>query len=1068
MKRTLLLLCALVLLGVNAAWAATPASSAYPVAGKTYYLYAVQNSGARSYLYNNGGTLTVSQGSCADTDAYKWTVTESDGAYVISNVAGKKLNVGNYLVLSDDGASFNLGKDVANEAFVSLHTNSKWWVTPSSGTTFPNNYYMSNYGTNGSYTASYVFEDVDADAVKYGAATYLGTFYNNGGSAITSGFGQTWVSKGPSAVTFKNSAGNNINAANAYFFPGGSGSTYTISCQPAYRITGYTLTATGQSTVTTPQTITPTAGGSATSWAAGQENTLTVSGLHVNSTSFTMSGTHIGLAVSSFVFNVEKVNAITDLSQLSNSKSYYITGARGTLKYAAADATSMTYDATSADLTNENYRIAIIKSAKNNYYAYSVTTGKFIATNNTLSDTPTPVFITATGNANYPWFISLTSDKTADNVNISGGAVKFITYNSFDDGNRWAIIESADYDVPAAATAAINAFEDTNVTVTYKLTYNGNVIAEKAVTQEAGTAAAAPWDVPAFCSFSACDPETVTAETSEVNLNMTSSLPFTISSSYADATWYYMTIRNQYYVIYNPSSENKTSTSSTTTKADAVAAAENALWAFTGDPINGFKVMNKAAGDGMYLNSNYTPLRMQAADTYSIWAIGQNSTGFTFNNGGYYINDVNRALGYWNNAAASTDEGSTMRIEAVDYYDLAMAYIDQYASDNAVGDDEYFGVRTASKAFYKSPIETAFSANHAGLTASVYENEIKPGCSAMIVYPESGYYRIKSSGNRKGETYITYGYCNDKSKYGLVTTLVANKMTDAGTIFKLTSTETKGVYTLSTQGLNVQDETGYDTPFTATEADGATFTFEFVSKGFATISHNPSGTQTCFHESQWNSPAAVVRWEASSVQSHWSIEKATTLDLTLNAGGDGNYYATLCLPFTVTLDGCNAYTLTLNSAKTGLTLSEAMTEVPAGTPVLLCGTSATATANIAADAAYGAPLTNTSLTSLTGTYTDLPVADIDGLFLGKADGKVGFYRWNGTTLKANRAYLPASALEGTAGVKGFAIQFDTATAIEALQQQRMANGQVFNLAGQRVSKPAKGIYVVNGKKVAIK
>lgn len=1059
MKRLLLLLCALLTLGVGGAWAVTPASSAYPVAGKTYYLYAVQNSGARSYLYNNGGTLTVSQGSCAGTDAYRWTVTESDGAYVISNVAGKKLNVGNYLMLSDEGASFNLGKDVANEAFVSLYTN-KWWVTPSSGTTFPNNYYISNYGTNASYTASYVFED--ADAVKYGAATYLGTFYNSNGSAITSNFGQTWVSKGPSAVTFKNSAGNYINAGNGYFFPSPSGSTYTISCQPAYRITGYTLTATGQSSVTTPQTITPAAGGSAASWEANQENTLTVSGLHVNSTSFAMSGHNIGLAVSSFVFNVEKVNAITDLSQLSNSKSYYITGARGTLKYAAADATSMTYDATSADLTNENYRIAIIKSAKNNYYAYSVTTGKFIATNNTLSDTPTPVFIMATGNANYPWFISLTSDKTADNVNISGGAVKFIAYNSFDEGNRWAIIESADYDVPAAATAAINAFENTNVTVTYKLTYNGNVIAEKAVTQEAGSAAAAPWDVPAFCSFSACDPVTVTAETSEVNLTMTSTLPFTISSSYADATWYYMTIRNQYYVIYNPNSENKTSTSSTTAKADAVAAAENALWAFTGDPFNGFKVMNKAAGDGMYLNSQATPLRMKVADGYSIWTIGQNNTGFTFNNEGYYINDVNRALGYWNNTAASTDEGSTMRIEAVDYYDLALAYIDQYASDNAVGDDEYFGVRTASKATYKSQIETAFSANHAGLTASVYENTIKPGCSSMIVYPESGYYRIKSSGNRTGETYITYGYCNDKSKYGLVTTPVANKMTDAGTIFKFTSTENPGVYTLSTQGLNVQDETGYDTPFTATEAEGATFTFEFVSKGFAAISHNPSGTKTCFHESQWASPAAVVRWEASSVQSHWSIEKATTLDLSLNNGGDGNYYATLCLPFTVTLDGCNAYTLTLNSAKTGLTLSEPMTEVPAGTPVFLKGTSASATANIAADAAYGAPLTTTALT---GTYTDLTVNGATDYFLGKADDAVGFYHWEGSTLKANRAYMEGSKLEE--GIKGLAIDFDSADAIRSLFENTESH-DVFDLSGRRVSQPKHGLYIVNGKKVVVK
>lgn len=1050
-RLTLLLLA---LITTMSGWAATPAASAYPVAGKTYYLYAVQNSGARSYLYNNGGTLTVSQGTCAGTDAYKWTVTVSDGAYVISNVAGKKLNVStSNLVLSDEGASFNLGKEVANEAFVSLYTN-KWWVTPSSGTTFPNNYYLSSYGTNASYTASYVFEDVNA--VKYGTAPYLGTFYNSGGSAITSGYGQKWVSKGPSAVTFKNEAGNNFNAANGYFFPGNNGSTYTISCQPAYRITGYTLTATGQKTVTTTQTITPAAGGSATSWDAYQENTLTVSGLHVNSTTFAMSGTHIGLAVSSFVFNVEKVNAITDLSQLSNSKSYYITGVRGTLKYATADATSMTYDATSADLTNENYRIAIIKSAKNNYYAYSVTTGKFIATNNTLSDTPTPVFITATDNANYPWFISLTSDKSADNVNISGNAAKFIAYNTFDDGNRWAIVESADYDVPAAATAAINAFENTNVTVTYKLTYNGNVIAEKAVTQEAGTAAAAPWDVPAFCSFSACNPETVTAETSEVNLTMTSNLPFTISSSYADATWYYMTIRNQYYVIYDPNSENKTSTSSTTAKADAVAAAEKALWAFTGDPINGFKVMNKAAGDGMYLNSNATPLRMAAADALSLWTIGQNNTGFTFNNEGYYINDVSRTLGYWNDAKAPTDEGSTLRIEDVDYYYLAMAYIDQYASDNAVGDDEYFGVRTASKSTYKSQIETAFSANHAGLTKSVYENTIKPGCSAMIVYPESGYYRIKSSGNRKGETYITYGYCKDRTKYGLVTTPVANKMTDAGTIFKLTSTGTQGVYTLSTQGLNVQDETGYDTPFTATDAEGATFTFEFVSKGFAAISHNPSGTQTCFHESNWDSPAAVVRWEASSVQSHWSIEKATSLDIDLNEVGAASY-ATLFVDFPVAIPDGNESTAIYTLSQSGdVYTCNKQTSVPPGTGIIIRDISKASSVTLSIPSTYNEEVTS----ALTGSFLGT-TAPSNCYIFSTGDEGLGFYPYaSGSALAANKAYLLTSS-----GIRGFALSFnDTETGISETETFAK-DSKLFDLQGRHIAKPQHGIYIVNGKKV---
>ena len=53
-KLTLLLLA---LITTMSGWAVTPAASAYPVAGKTYYLYAQQfNVGNRYYLYSDNGT----------------------------------------------------------------------------------------------------------------------------------------------------------------------------------------------------------------------------------------------------------------------------------------------------------------------------------------------------------------------------------------------------------------------------------------------------------------------------------------------------------------------------------------------------------------------------------------------------------------------------------------------------------------------------------------------------------------------------------------------------------------------------------------------------------------------------------------------------------------------------------------------------------------------------------------------------------------------------------------------------------------------------------------------------
>ena len=50
----------------------------------------------------------------------------------------------------------------------------------------------------------------------------------------------------------------------------------------------------------------------------------------------------------------------------------------------------------------------------------------------------------------------------------------------------------------------------------------------------------------------------------------------------------------------------------------------------------------------------------------------------------------------------------------------------------------------------------------------------------------------------------------------------------------------------------------------------------------------------------------------------------------------------------------------------------------------------------------------------------------------------------------------------------FDLDENDVTAIEAVKTKNVENGQFFNLAGQRVAQPTKGLYIVNGKKVIIK
>lgn len=70
----------------------------------------------------------------------------------------------------------------------------------------------------------------------------------------------------------------------------------------------------------------------------------------------------------------------------------------------------------------------------------------------------------------------------------------------------------------------------------------------------------------------------------------------------------------------------------------------------------------------------------------------------------------------------------------------------------------------------------------------------------------------------------------------------------------------------------------------------------------------------------------------------------------------------------------------------------------------------------------------------------------------------------GNALKAFRAFIQAN--EEAPEVKALTISIDgVATAIEAIDGKVIANGMLYNLAGQRVSKAQKGIFIQNGKKV---
>ena len=94
-----------------------------------------------------------------------------------------------------------------------------------------------------------------------------------------------------------------------------------------------------------------------------------------------------------------------------------------------------------------------------------------------------------------------------------------------------------------------------------------------------------------------------------------------------------------------------------------------------------------------------------------------------------------------------------------------------------------------------------------------------------------------------------------------------------------------------------------------------------------------------------------------------------------------------------------------------------------------------------------------------------------GIYIFNWDGSnassVGFYLANSGTLGAHKAYLDVS---GATAREFLAFDFGEETGINAtaMNHENMNDGATYNLSGQRVAQPTKGLYIVNGKKVVVK
>ena len=187
---------------------------------------------------------------------------------------------------------------------------------------------------------------------------------------------------------------------------------------------------------------------------------------------------------------------------------------------------------------------------------------------------------------------------------------------------------------------------------------------------------------------------------------------------------------------------------------------------------------------------------------------------------------------------------------------------------------------------------------------------------------------------------------------------------------------------------------------------------------------------------------------------------------------DGVYTGTLYIDYPAYVPeeaGAKCYYATGLNNDESLILQEITGTIPARTPIVVTTTEPKYLAFYEDESAEANALTPPADNILAGSLNDINVTPRSVLTLGhdKSTGLMGFWNYSGTTVKAHRAYVPASVLSAAALSKGgLTFSFpDKTTGISKAKNNATGNDNCYDLQGRRVNRPQKGVYIVNGKKI---
>ena len=321
-----------------------------------------------------------------------------------------------------------------------------------------------------------------------------------------------------------------------------------------------------------------------------------------------------------------------------------------------------------------------------------------------------------------------------------------------------------------------------------------------------------------------------------------------------------------------------------------------------------------------------------------------------------------------------------------------------------------------------------FTAGGSTAISSPYTLNDNSGWAFTKVYPAN--YCVKVGGSSDKGTVVTPTITFDKGKTYIISFRAAGYNNNKETQGIVVTTSTGKLNNTSSKSANI----------TITKAEWGTYSVTLkTDDGTGTV----TGTITIAAKNK-----SKNRFYLDDVYVY------ETASATITTAEYATFNSAYALDFSET--GITAYTATDNGSS--VTLNEITSgKVPANTPVVLYKDGADGTA-------INVPVISTAA-AISGT-NDLAVStgiDVANMYvLANGSAGVGFYPWGGTNLSAGKVYLQA-----TSSAREFLGFENGTTAIETVKTQKV-DGKYYNLAGQLVTNPTKGLYIVNGKKVVIK